>query len=180
MLCLLWKLLTLNCIKCYKFWFQVFPSPFRCQPRLLIVDNSWFHNKKRNWFSLALDLPVKEMHLDAKTSEMQDIGKKGSEKSSLYSSTTFVNNPNWWNSNSTTILQSSYSKNLNMNTDFLAREGNQVVQSRHAISDHDSSTQSSGQSHQEISEMSEDNVHEKHVSFQSGKFQLTWNVVLLF
>ncbi|WOL11597.1 hypothetical protein Cni_G20361 [Canna indica] len=107
------------------------------------------------------------MLIDAWSFDMQDIGKKGSENGSFYSST-FMNNPTWWNSNTTTILQSSYPKNLNTNMDFLAKDGNQVKHSSHTISDHDSSTQSSGQSHQEVSGMSEDNVHEQHISGQSA------------
>ncbi|KAG6524632.1 nuclear transcription factor Y subunit A-4-like [Zingiber officinale] len=108
------------------------------------------------------------MHLDAKSAEMQVVGKKGSESNSLYSSSTFVNNPAWWNASSANILQSSYSKDLNMNMDYLAKDGNGETQLSHTMSDHDSSTHSSGQSHREVSEMCEDNVHQQYISMQSG------------
>ncbi|XP_074588777.1 nuclear transcription factor Y subunit A-3-like [Curcuma longa] len=108
------------------------------------------------------------MHLDAKSAEMQVVGKKGSDSNSLYSSSTFVSNPTWWNASSANILQSSYSKDLNMNMDYLAKDGNGETQLSHTMSDHDSSTHSSGQSHREVSEMSEDNVHQQYIPMQSG------------
>ncbi|URD74192.1 Nuclear transcription factor Y subunit [Musa troglodytarum] len=108
------------------------------------------------------------MHSDANSSEMQDIGIKSSQNSSLYSTSTCEFDPTCWNSSSAITPQSSCSKNLNMNMDFLAKDGNQVKQLSHPISDHDSSTQSTGQSHQEASGMSEDNVHEQHISVNSG------------
>ncbi|URD79948.1 Nuclear transcription factor Y subunit [Musa troglodytarum] len=108
------------------------------------------------------------MHRDANSSEMQDIGIKSSQNSSLYSTSTCEFDPTCWNSSSAITPQSSCSKNLNMNMDFLAKDGNQVKQLSHPISDHDSSTQSTGQSHQEASGMSEDNVHEQHISVNSG------------
>ncbi|KAG6530796.1 nuclear transcription factor Y subunit A-4-like [Zingiber officinale] len=108
------------------------------------------------------------MHHYAKASEMQVVGKKGSENNSLYSTSTFVNNPAWWNMSSANILQSSYSKELNMNMDYLAKDGNRETQLSHTISDHDSSTHSSDQSHREVSEMSEDNINQQYISIQSG------------
>lgn len=112
------------------------------------------------------------MHLDAKSAEMQVVGKKGSDSNSLYSSSTFVSNPTWWNASSANILQSSYSKDLNMNMDYLAKDGNGETQLSHTMSDHDSSTHSSGQSHREVSEMSEDNVHQQYIPMQSGIIEL--------
>ncbi|KAJ8510360.1 hypothetical protein OPV22_000794 [Ensete ventricosum] len=91
-----------------------------------------------------------------------------SQNSSLYSTSTCVFDPTCWNSSSAITPQSSCSKNLNMNMDFLAKDGNQVKQLTHPISDHDSSTQSTGQSRQEASGTSEDNVHEQHISVNSG------------
>lgn len=108
------------------------------------------------------------MRLDANSSEMQDIGIKSSQNSSLYSTSTCEFDPTCWNSSSAITPQSSCSKNLNMNMGFLAKDGNQVKQLSHPISDHDSSTQSTGQSHQEASGTSEDNVHEQHISVNSG------------
>ncbi|RWW09732.1 hypothetical protein GW17_00026766 [Ensete ventricosum] len=55
-----------------------------------------------------------------------------------------------------------------MNMDFLGKDGNKVMLLNHSISEHDSSTQSTGQSQQEISGTSEDNVHEQHISARSG------------
>ncbi|THU55843.1 hypothetical protein C4D60_Mb11t10910 [Musa balbisiana] len=117
------------------------------------------------------------MHLDANSSEMQDIGIKSSQNSSLYSTSTCEFDPTCWNSTSAITPQSSCSKNLNMNMDFLAKDGNQVKQLSHPISDHDSSTQSTGQSRQEASGTSEDNVHEQHISVNSGVCNTYKNLV---
>ncbi|RWW33145.1 hypothetical protein BHE74_00020157, partial [Ensete ventricosum] len=46
--------------------------------------------------------------------------------SSLYSTSTCVFDPTCWNSSSAITPQSSCSKNLNMNMDFLAKDGNQA------------------------------------------------------
>lgn len=112
------------------------------------------------------------MHHYAKASEMQVVGKKGSENNALYSTSTLVNNPAWWNMSSSNILQSSYSKDLSMNMDYLAKDGNRETQLSHTISDHDSSTHSSDQSHREVSEMSEDNINQQYISIQSGTIEL--------
>lgn len=80
-----------------------------------------------------------------------------------------MNHPFWWKSSSSTIPNSLNSDNLSMHMDFLAQHGNQMKHLGDQMPDQNSSsTQSSGQAHQEVSGTSECNNHEQYISAHSG------------
>nr|QFE32168.1 nuclear transcription factor Y [Agave sisalana] len=101
--------------------------------------------------------------------EMQYISNKGSGESSVHSTSNCANTrPSWWNSSASNYLP-SYPKDLYVNMDSLAEHANQLKHLGDPIADHDSSsTQSTGQSHQEVSGSSEGNIQEQCISAQSG------------
>ncbi|XP_064996163.1 nuclear transcription factor Y subunit A-7-like [Musa acuminata AAA Group] len=80
-----------------------------------------------------------------------------------------MNHPFWWKSSSSTIPNSLNSDNLSMHMDFLAQHGNQMKHLGDQMPDQNSSsTQSSGQAHQEVSGTSECNNHEQYISAHSA------------
>ncbi|XP_038985339.1 nuclear transcription factor Y subunit A-3-like [Phoenix dactylifera] len=101
---------------------------------------------------------------------MQNLSNKGSEQSSVYSTANCLTIcPSWWNSSGPNMLQSSYSKNLYMNMGTIAQQSNQMKQPVHQLPDQDSSsTQSTGQSHQELAARMEGNLHEQGALAHSG------------
>ncbi|XP_038983059.1 nuclear transcription factor Y subunit A-3-like isoform X2 [Phoenix dactylifera] len=103
-------------------------------------------------------------------SKRQPFSNKYSESSLVRSASNCVDNcASWLNSSGSSFPQSSYFTNIYMNMDFLAQHGNQIKQLGGQIPDQDSSsTQSTGQSHQEVSGTSEGNLHEQRVSAQAG------------
>ncbi|XP_010936981.1 nuclear transcription factor Y subunit A-3 isoform X2 [Elaeis guineensis] len=107
---------------------------------------------------------------NVKSYDTQHFSNKDSENTSVRSASNCVDNcPSWLNSSGSHFPQSSYFTNLYMNMDFLAQHGNQIKQLGGQMPDQDSSsTQSTGQSHQEVSGTSEDNLHEQRVSAQAG------------
>lgn len=101
--------------------------------------------------------------------EMQDIGKYGSEQNSVHSTSNCVNTLPSRCKSSASKYPSSYLKNSYMNMDCLAQHANQLKHLGNGIADQDSSsTQSTGQSHQEMSGSSEGNIQEQCISAQSG------------
>ncbi|EHA8589414.1 nuclear transcription factor Y subunit A-3 [Cocos nucifera] len=111
-------------------------------------------------------MPLKNV----KSYDMQHFSNKDSENTSVHSASNCVDNcPSWLHSSGSRFPQSSYFTNLYMNMDFLAQHGNQIKQLGGQMPDQDSSsTQSTGQSHQEVSGTSEGNLHEQRVSAQAG------------
>ena len=113
--------------------------------------------------------------------EMQYISNKGSEGSSVHSTSNCANTrPSWWNS-SASNYPPSYPKDLYVNTDSLAQHANHLKHLGDQFADHGSSlTHSTGQSHQEVSGSSEGNIQEQCISAQSGKFILKLFFKLVF
>ncbi|KAG1334236.1 nuclear transcription factor Y subunit A-4 [Cocos nucifera] len=101
---------------------------------------------------------------------MQNLSNKDSEQSSVHSTANcLINCPSWWNYSGPNMLQSSYSKNLYMNMGAIAQQSNQMKQPVHQLPDQDSSsTQSTGQSHQELAATMEGNLHEQGALAHSG------------
>lgn len=105
---------------------------------------------------------------NVKSSEMQYISKK-SEESSVQSASNCANTHQlWWNS-SASNYPPAFPKNLYMKVGSLACNASQLKHLGEQIADQESSsTQSTGQSHQEVSDSSEGNVQEQCISAQSG------------
>lgn len=101
---------------------------------------------------------------------MQNLSNKDSEQSSVHSTANCLTNcPSWWNYSGPNMLQSSYSKNLYMNMGAIAQQSNQMKQPVHQLPDQDSSsTQSTGQSHQELAATMDGNLHEQGALAHSG------------
>ncbi|KAG1366358.1 nuclear transcription factor Y subunit A-3 [Cocos nucifera] len=105
--------------------------------------------------------------------DVQHFSNKDSEHSSVtsvHSASNCVDNcPSLWKQSGSCFPQTTYFKNFYMNMGFLARPDNQMKQLGGQMPDQDSSsTQSTGQSHQEVSGTSEGNFHEQSISAQAG------------
>ncbi|XP_010939931.2 LOW QUALITY PROTEIN: nuclear transcription factor Y subunit A-3 [Elaeis guineensis] len=114
------------------------------------------------------------MPLDnANAFDTQHFSNKDSENSSVtsvHSASNCVDNcPSLWKQSGSHFPQSTYFKNFCMNMGFLAQPDNQMKQLGGQMPDQDSSSsQSTGQSHQEVSGTSEGNLHEQSISAQAG------------
>ncbi|OVA08906.1 CCAAT-binding transcription factor [Macleaya cordata] len=100
---------------------------------------------------------------------MQDISKKDSDQSSTYSiSHGAVSCPIWWTSAGSQIPQSCLSKSVSLNMDSSHQDCRSVKQLGFQLQDQDSSsTQSTGQSHHEMSNMRGSNPNGQSISVQS-------------
>ncbi|XP_008787861.2 nuclear transcription factor Y subunit A-3-like [Phoenix dactylifera] len=105
--------------------------------------------------------------------DTQYFSNKDSEHSSVTSvrstSNCVDNCPSLLNQSGSRFPQSTYFNNFYMNMGSLAQPDNQMKQLGGQMPDQDSSsTQSTGQSHQEVSGTSEGNLHEQSISAQAG------------
>lgn len=115
--------------------------------------------------------------------DMQHFSNKDSEHSSVTSvhstSHCFDNCPSLLNQSGSCFPQSTYFKNYYTNMGFLSQPDNQMKRLGGHMPDQDSSsTQSTGQSHQEVSGTSEGNLHEPGISAQAGMAYI--NFICLF
>ncbi|KAK1288040.1 Nuclear transcription factor Y subunit A-3 [Acorus calamus] len=100
---------------------------------------------------------------------MHNLSNKDSDQTSVHSTSHGgVNCTSWWNSSGSHIPKSSLSTGLKLNGE-PAQRCNQIQPLGLQVQDQDSSsTQSTGQSHQDMVGMSGGNLHGRSISVQSG------------
>lgn len=99
----------------------------------------------------------------------KNIDNKDSEQNSVHLTSNYVDTcPSWWISTGSNLPQ-SYPKNFHMTMDPLRQHSDHLKHLGRRMADQDSSsTQSTDQSHQELSGSSEGNLQEQRISAYSG------------
>lgn len=106
---------------------------------------------------------------DVKGFGMQRISNNGSEQSHTQSTSSCLDTHPSLRNSSASNCPPAYPKNLYMSMDSFTQNANQLKQLCNQITDQDSSsTQSTGQSHQEVSGSTEGNIQKQCISAQSG------------
>ena len=101
---------------------------------------------------------------------MQDVYKKESGRNSPHSNShSGANSQSWWNSTGSQVPQNSLSKSVSLTMDSSRQDCPSVKQFGFQLQDQDSSSsQSTGQSHNEISNMGANNRNGQCISVHSG------------